>query len=68
MEHQDSVRGQSHGDRSTPGGGLEAEDTGNNAIVRVAGHVRDDQAIRKYIFQRETLAHDKYQMTSSAEK
>lgn len=42
MDHQDSMRRESHTDYSTPGSGLKAKDTSNIAVVRVAGHVRDD--------------------------
>lgn len=52
-EHQEQMRGQSYIHLPTSRRGLEAEDTSNNAVVRVAGHVHDGQTVHEYIFQRD---------------
>lgn len=52
-EHQKPVRWQSYIHLPTSRRGLEAEDTSNNAVVRVAGHVHDGQTVHEYIFQRD---------------
>lgn len=52
-KHQKPVRWQSYIHLPTSRRGLEAEDTSNNAVVRVAGHVHDGQTVHEYIFQRD---------------